>query len=59
MTQQAQFNITQAAQVAGKGRATIQRYIRNGKLSCETNEDGGKHIAAAELIRVAVRRRMR
>jgi len=47
-----QFNITQAAKVAGVSRVTVQRHIKQGKLSCELNEQGRKLIGVAELIRV-------
>ena len=52
MPQQTKFNISEAARVTGKGRSTIQRYIKSGKLSSEPSGDGGKVIEATELIRV-------
>ena len=45
------LNITQAAKVVGKDRRTIQRHIKDGKLSCEQTKGGRKVIDASELIR--------
>ena len=46
------LNISQAAKTAGVARSTIQRKIKQGELSCETDEQGKKVIDIAELNRV-------
>ena len=46
------LNISQAARTAGVARSTIQRKIKQGELSCETDEQGKKVIDIAELNRV-------
>ena len=48
----AKLNVSQAARAAGVARITIQRYIKKGKLTCDTNGAGNKLIDPAELIRV-------
>ena len=46
------LNISQAARQFEKDRSTIQRHIKDGKLSCEVDSNGHKRIDLAELIRV-------
>lgn len=46
------FNLTQAGRIVGKSRATIQRAIAKGKLSCERDENQNRVVRADELIRV-------
>ena len=48
----AKFNISQAAKLYGKDRSSIQRKIKQGKISVSTNEKGHKEIDLTELIRV-------
>ena len=45
------YSISKAAIVAGKSRVTIQRHIKNGKLSCTFDTNGNKFIDVSELIR--------
>ena len=45
------YSISKAAIVAGKSRVTIQRHIKNGKLSCTVDTNGNKFIDVSELIR--------
>ncbi len=45
------LNISQAAKVAGVARVTVQRHIKQGKLSCEVNGQGQKLIDTSELVR--------
>jgi predicted site-specific integrase-resolvase len=46
------LNISTAARVSGKSRVTIQRYLKNGRLSGVTDNDGHMKIDTSELIRV-------
>ncbi len=46
------YTITQAAQVTGKGRSTIFRAIKEGRLSAHRGEGGGYTVDASELSRV-------
>jgi YD repeat-containing protein len=46
------LNISTAARVSGKSRVTIQRYLKNGRLSSITDNDGHIKIDTSELIRV-------
>ena len=48
----AQLSISAAARAAGKDRGTIQRYIKNGKLSVSRDAAGNTVIETAELLRV-------
>lgn len=48
----AEVNISEAARLAQKGRSTIQRYIKDGKLSCGKDAQGNPVIDTAELVRV-------
>jgi DNA-directed RNA polymerase specialized sigma54-like protein len=48
----AKLNITQAAQAVGKHRSTLQRNIKEGKLSVEKDGLGNPVIDVAELQRV-------
>lgn len=48
------MNLTlgQAAKEAGKSKATISKYLKNGKLSYLSKDDNGYQIDPAELFRV-------
>lgn len=46
------LNLTEAARVAGKSRATIHKYVNSGKLSTTTANDGSRRIDTSELLRV-------
>ena len=46
------LNISQAARASGKGRSTIIRYLKSGKLSYELDTQDNKVIDPSELIRV-------
>ncbi len=48
----AKLNISQAAKLFGVHRSTVQRHIKEGKLSSESQEDGQKLIDMSELVRV-------
>jgi len=48
----AQLSISAAARAAGKDRGTIQRYIKNGKLSVSKDAAGNTIIETSELLRV-------
>ena len=48
----ATLNISASARAVGKDRGTLQRYIKNGKLSATKNTAGHYEIDTAELIRV-------
>lgn len=48
----AKLNISQAARATDKSRSTIQRHIKNGKLSVSHDTAGNVEIDTAELIRV-------
>lgn len=48
----AEVNISEAARLAGKGRSTIQRHIKLGKLSAGTDAAGNPVIETSELCRV-------
>ncbi|EAX6626028.1 DNA-binding protein [Salmonella enterica] len=48
----AQVSVTEAARLTGKNRATIHRYIKQGKLSQVTDATGSKKVDTSELIRV-------
>ena len=45
-------SVTEAARLTGKNRATIHRYIKQGKLSQSTDAAGSKKIETSELLRV-------
>ena len=45
-------SVTEAARLAGKNRATIHRYIKQGKLSQSTDATGSKKVETSELLRV-------
>lgn len=47
-----EFTIGQAAKESGKSKSTIWKYVNNGTLSAQKNEDGTYSIDAAELFRV-------
>lgn len=47
-----QYTITAVHRITGKSRTTIQKHIKQGKLSCAQGTDGTKRIDASELIRV-------
>jgi len=44
--------ISEAARLVGKHRSTIQKHIREGKLSKVTDNDGNPFIETSELLRV-------
>lgn len=46
------YSLTKAASATGKGKSTIHRAIKSGKLSAEKQEDGSYLIDPAELHRV-------
>lgn len=46
-----QFSLSQAAKETGKGKSSIHRAIKSGKLSALRHEDGTYSIDAAELFR--------
>lgn len=48
----AKLNISQAAKASGKSRSTIQRYIKNGKLSASHDATRNIEIDTTELLRV-------
>jgi len=45
-------SVTEAARLTGKNRATIHRYIKQGKLSQSTDATGSKKIETSEIFRV-------
>lgn len=45
-------SVTEAARLTGKNRATIHRYIKQGKLSQTSDATNGKKVDTSELIRV-------
>lgn len=47
----AELSLSQAAKATGKSKSTINRAIKNGKLSATRHEDGTYSIAASELFR--------
>lgn len=47
-----QYTITATHRITGKSRTTIQKHIKNGKLSCVEGAEGVKLIDASELVRV-------
>lgn len=46
-----QFSLSQAAKETGKGKSSIHRAIKSGRLSAQRHEDGTYSIDAAELFR--------
>ena len=46
------LTLGQAAKQSGIGKATLSRYIKQGKLSAQKQEDGSYRIDASELDRV-------
>jgi excisionase family DNA binding protein len=47
-----QVTLGQAAKQLGIGKATLSRYIKQGKLSAEKQEDGSYRIDVSELDRI-------
>lgn len=47
-----EYTLSKAAEVTGKGKSTIHRAIKSGKLSASRHDDGSYSIDAAELHRV-------
>lgn len=45
-------SVTEAARLTGKNRATIHRYIKQGKLSQSIDATGSKKVEISELLRV-------
>ena len=50
--QTTKYSITAAHRITGKSRTTIQKHIKQGKLSYTEGSDGGKLLDASELLRV-------
>lgn len=48
----AKHNVTEASNLVGKNRKTIQRYMSSGKISYTSRPDGRREIDTSELIRV-------
>ena len=48
----AKLRVVEAARAVGKSRHTIQRYCKNGTLSCTVDDDGRRVIDSSELLRV-------
>jgi len=46
------LNISEAAKLTGKSRATLHKYINNGRLSAVQCDSGQKKIDTSELLRV-------
>ena len=46
------LSLKQAAEAVGKGKSTLQRAIKAGKLSAQISERGTYRIDPAELVRV-------
>jgi hypothetical protein len=46
------YSITAAHRITGKSRTTIQKHIKQGRVSVTEGPDGAKLIDASELIRV-------
>ena len=44
------LNLTQAAQAAGIARGTLYRHIKDGKVTCEENDNGERVIDTSEQI---------
>lgn len=47
-----EYTLSKAAEATGKGKSTIHRAIKSGKISAHRHEDGSYTIHAAELHRV-------
>jgi GTP cyclohydrolase II len=50
--QATKYSITAAHRITGKSRTTIQKHLKQGRLSATEGPDGAKLIDASELIRV-------
>jgi Helix-turn-helix domain len=46
------LTLSQAAKHVGINKATLSRYIKQGKISAEKQEDGSYHIDPSELDRL-------
>lgn len=46
------LTITQASSVTGRGRTTLTRHMKEGKIAFEKNDQGHRVIDASELTRV-------
>jgi len=46
------YSISATSRITGKGRATISRHMKAGKLSFEIDTNGNRVVDAAELLRV-------
>jgi len=46
------LNVSQAANLYGKSRMTLHRYLKSGRISSELSGDGQRLIDLSELIRV-------
>jgi hypothetical protein len=47
-----EYTLSKAAEISGKGKSTIHRAIKSGKISAKRHEDGSYSIDASELHRV-------
>lgn len=47
-----QYSLSEAAKATGKNKTTIQRAIKNGKISAHKGENGSYQIEPSELHRV-------
>lgn len=47
-----EYSLSKAAEVTGKGKATIHRAIKSGRLSAHRHDDGSYTIDGSELHRV-------
>lgn len=48
----AKVSVTQASELTGKSKSTIQRALKSGRLSYSMNDAGDKEIDTSELERV-------
>ena len=48
--------LVDAAQMAGISLATLDRWVREGRIPSEVNAEGARLVLKAELIRVTVSR---
>ena len=45
------INMSEAAKLAGIGRTTLYRYVKNGRISVTKDKDGSPAVDTAELAR--------
>lgn len=48
----AQVNLTQGAELAGVGRSTFMRHLKEGKISKGRDDDGKPYVDTADILRV-------